>query len=65
MKDFHDVLMDTAKKLCFTVVDVRTQTNINAFNSSVYLPDGVHPSEKGQKRVCAALCNAINGLYFE
>lgn len=59
LKDYIDTLLEMSGKLCFPVVDLRTLTNFNAYNAYKYLPDNIHPSEEGHKRIANILANFI------
>jgi len=51
-----------SRKLCFTVVDMRTYANIHFYNAHEYLPDYVHPSQKGYEKISDILYNHIKLL---
>jgi len=65
LKDYYDAITEASKRLCFPLVDMRTATNFNTCNSSVYMPDDVHPSKEGYEIIADILSNSIKLLYLK
>lgn len=63
LEDYCDAIISMSKRLSFPVIDMRTLTNFNEFNASLYQPDNIHPSKEGYSIISKILSNFI-GLYF-
>ncbi len=61
--DYYNAIIDMSRLMCFPVIDMRTWTNFNRSNHSIYQPDLVHPSEEGYKIIADIICGHIKNFY--
>ncbi len=61
--DYYKAAKEVSERVGFPVCDMRTASGINKANHTVYLRDGVHPTEFGYKRIANILCDFISGYF--
>ncbi len=63
LKDYKKVLIEIAENRCIPILDMHTLSQINNFNSNIYLEDEIHPSEVGYEKIGNIIVNFINTYY--
>ena len=54
LKDYRDIILKTCEDFSIPCIDLYKESGIYVFNSvfkSTYIPDGLHPNEKGHKKI--------------
>ena len=63
LKDYYDVIVESSKKLGFTVIDMRTLTNFHYYNTDKYIHDCIHPSKEGYDKIANLLAKQVETLF--
>ncbi len=63
LKEYKDMLILIAENRCVPVLDIHTLSQINEFNSKLFLEDDVHPSKLGYERISSIIINFIKCFY--
>jgi lysophospholipase L1-like esterase len=64
LNDYYEVIVESSKKLGFTVIDMRTLTNFHYYNTDRYMHDYVHPSKEGYNKIADILAKQIKNIFF-
>lgn len=63
LKDYKNLLFEIAENKYIPILDMHTLSQINNFNSSIYLEDEIHPSKLGYEKIGNIIVNFINNYY--
>ena len=66
LKDYRDAIIETCERWSVPVIDLYAESGINPSISSIknlYMPDGIHPNEKGHERIAQIIENKLDDIF--